>query len=81
MPSAKSKTRSKKKTQPKKKSVFVYMCGITFLHEIGEGRKPIVEVYASVARLKAEHPSIGRCGIVKVKVSEVEWIEEYGRDV
>jgi hypothetical protein len=77
MPSVKRK----RKNKPRKKSVYVYMCGITFLHEIGEGRKPIVEVYSSVARLRAEHPSLDRCGIVKVKVTEEEWVEPYGRDL
>jgi hypothetical protein len=77
MPSAKKPTKSKR--NPRKKSVFAYMCGITFLHEIGEGNKPVVDVYGSVARLRADHPSC--CGIVKVKVIEEEWVEPYGRNV
>ncbi len=56
----------------KPESKVGYLCGIAWQHEVGEADK--VELYGSLEDAKADHPAYEQCGIVKVLVSEVEWV-------
>lgn len=52
-----------------------YMCAIDWQHELGEamgGNK----IYPSIKDLKRNHTMWDECGIVKVKVELVEWVEK-----
>lgn len=50
------------------------MCGVDFQHELGEV-PDYTPVYASVADLKRQRMCWKQCGIVKVEVTTIEWIE------
>jgi len=59
----------------KRKEVIVYLDAVDFQHEIGEalgGNK----VYPSVKDLKENNRCWDSCGVVKCKITLVDWVEE-----
>ncbi len=56
---------------------YLYTCGTDWQHEIGEA--PDIEgsipLYSSVEDLKKARQCWKSCGIVKLKVEIVEWLE------
>jgi hypothetical protein len=65
------------KQKPKKRSKYVYLCGVDWQHELGEEMlKPDVVVYPSVESLKKHRTCWKSCGIVKLKVTLEEWVED-----
>lgn len=59
----------------KTKEVIVFLDGVDWQHEIGEaagGNK----VYGSVEDLKENNRCWNSCGVVKCKITLVEWVEE-----
>lgn len=57
---------------------YLYCCGVDWQEEIGaasdiEGRMPL---YTSVEKLKKDKSCWKSCGIVKLKVEFVEWVEK-----
>lgn len=54
---------------------FGYMCMTDFDHELGAACGGVA-VYPSVTDLKRCRPCVDECGIVKVKVTFVETIQE-----
>jgi hypothetical protein len=55
--------------------IYGYMCGVDFQHELGEASDGNI-IYPSVNNLKQNKPCWKECGIVKVKITLEEWIEE-----
>ena len=52
-----------------------YMCGVDWQHELGHAMGGNV-VYPSVEDLKANRKCVRSCGIVKVEVKLVEWVQD-----
>jgi len=55
---------------PVNKTKTFYMCGVGFQHD------PKIMLYRAVEKLKFHKPCWKECGIVKVSVTEDEWVEE-----
>jgi hypothetical protein len=56
----------------KNETIIVYTCGVAFQHEIGETD---VRFYESEEQLKKKRTCWKECGIVKVEVKLIEWLE------
>lgn len=59
------------------KSMTMYACGVDWQHEIGEehgleGRMPL---YTSVESIEHHRHCTDECGIVKLELTEVEWVK------
>ena len=53
---------------------YGYMCGVDYQHELGEAMGGCL-IYPSIKDLKRDINCWNECGIIKVKVKLVEWIE------
>lgn len=52
-----------------------YMCGVDYQQELDPDQSGPVPVYSSVEALKRERSCWPECGIVRVQVKVVEWVE------
>lgn len=57
---------------------IVYACGVDWQHEIGEapdleGKMPL---YSSIEELKSKRSCWKACGIVRLEISLVKWVEQ-----
>jgi hypothetical protein len=52
-----------------------YMCGTDFTLDLCDDNAQHVEVYGSIAALKAEKDCWKECGIVKLRIEQVEYVE------
>lgn len=57
------------------KEIVCYMDGVDFQHELGEAAGG-TRLYRSIEDLKKHSDCWVECGIVKVKVILVEWVED-----
>lgn len=58
-------------------SKILYACGVDWQHEIGEaadleGKMPL---YTSVESIEHHRKCTEHCGIVKLELTEVEWVK------
>lgn len=53
----------------------VYLCGISFQHELGETDK--IGIYNTLEELKIGHPMWEECGVVELEVEEGKDPEEW----
>lgn len=56
---------------------IVYCCGVDYQHEINEapdleGRMPL---YSSVEELKSKRTCWDECGILRLELKPIEWVE------
>lgn len=49
-----------------------YMCGVAFQHDIEQD----AEIFGSIEALLEKKQCTNQCGIVKVEVKVIEWVQE-----
>lgn len=63
----------------KKPSKIGYIFGVDFQYHIGEDLSP-TKIFSSAEILKKETKCWKQCGIVKIEVTEIEWVEKQDFD-